>query len=399
MIHELEHVRRGDCLVHAVARMVCALYWFHPLVWISWRRLGLEAERACDDAVLRRASSNGAADYADQLVTLAKQMTNKASAPLLAMASRSDLRMRVAAVLDTNQRRGRPGALRITAALTATLLLVAVISPLRAVSTTPEREAVQVAGPLPEFEVASVKPRGQTKGPYMLGGGFQPGGRVSVTNAPLFSLIRWAYDLGFKQLDENGHALLGESFDIDARAGANSFPPDMPVEARNKQLRLMLQTLLADRFKLSMHKKTEDAPLYALVVAKNGPRLKPTPPDFKCPEEGTNCGGIGGGPAGGLKGRHVEISRLVEALSAFADRPVVDRTGIQGRFDIDLPSWSRSPQEPRGGGELDGTEPAPNPLDPSLFVVLQEQLGLRLEAIRGPHDVYVVDHIESPTPN
>src|SRR2546425_442543 len=87
----------------------------------------------------------------------------------------------------------------------------------------------QYCGARPEFEVASVKPRGQSKGPYMLGGAFQPGGRVSVTNAPLFSLIRWAYDLGFKQLDENGHALLGESFDIDARASANSFPPDMPV--------------------------------------------------------------------------------------------------------------------------------------------------------------------------
>jgi uncharacterized protein (TIGR03435 family) len=86
-------------------------------------------------------------------------------------------------------------------------------------------------------------------------------------------------------------------------------------------------------------------------------------------------------------------------LTAFADRPVLDRTGIHGRYDIDLPSWSRSPQQPPTGGELDGSEPGPNPLDPSLFVVLQEQLGLRLEAIRGPHDVYVVDHVERPAPN
>jgi beta-lactamase regulating signal transducer with metallopeptidase domain len=75
LIHELEHAVRGDCLTHGLARFVCAIYWFHPLVWTSWRRLSLEAERACDDAVLRRAE---AADYADQLLTLAQRMNSGA---------------------------------------------------------------------------------------------------------------------------------------------------------------------------------------------------------------------------------------------------------------------------------------------------------------------------------
>jgi uncharacterized protein (TIGR03435 family) len=393
MIHELEHVRRRDCLIHGVARLVCAFYWFHPLVWMSWRRLGLEAERACDDAVL---GCTDATEYADQLVTLAGRITPGSRPPLLAMAGRSDLRTRVAAVLDAGQRRGRPGALSVIGALAAVVLLITVISPLRAVGTSPERRALQVAGALPEFEVASIKPRGRSQGPYMLGADFQPGGRVSATNSPLFSLIIAAYNLSFKQL-RGGHDVLSESFDLDARAGANSLSADAPVEVRNAQLRLMLQKLLADRFKLAIHKETIETPLYALVVAKNGPRLKPSPPDFKCPE-GARCS-LGGGPAGGIKGRNVEISELVDVLTAFADRPVLDRTGIHGRYDIDVPSWSRSPQQPPTGGELDGSEPGPNPLDPSLFVVLQEQLGLRLEAIRGPHDVYVVDHVERPAPN
>src|SRR6188474_135962 len=71
VVHELEHVRRADVLMFCVARIVCALYWFHPLVWISWRRLRLEAERACDDAVLRGCEP---VEYADQLVTLAERL-------------------------------------------------------------------------------------------------------------------------------------------------------------------------------------------------------------------------------------------------------------------------------------------------------------------------------------
>src|SRR5262249_41305848 len=143
LIHELEHVRRRDSVTHVVARLVCAMYWFHPLVWISWRRLCLEAERACDDAVLRHSE---APEYAEQLLTIAEQMTSASRTPLPALARRSDLRLRVAAVLDATQHRGRAGTVCITIALGAAVLLVGVISPLRAVQ-----------GRSQEFEVASIK--------------------------------------------------------------------------------------------------------------------------------------------------------------------------------------------------------------------------------------------------
>jgi bla regulator protein BlaR1 len=126
MLHELEHVRRADCFTHGLARLVCAVYWFHPLVWMSWRRLGLEAERACDDAVLRRAE---ATEYADQLVRLARRIKANARRPLLAMANRSDLTVRIASVLDAKQRRGRPRAAFTAAAITAAALLIAAIAP------------------------------------------------------------------------------------------------------------------------------------------------------------------------------------------------------------------------------------------------------------------------------
>ena len=129
-VHELEHIRRGDWAVHILARAICALYWFHPLVWVAWRQLCLEAERACDDAVLLGAER---ADYAEQLVILARRLSNTVAPPALSMANRSDLSRRVSAILDSKQPRGRTGLLSATAALTAAVVVVLAIAPLRAV--------------------------------------------------------------------------------------------------------------------------------------------------------------------------------------------------------------------------------------------------------------------------
>ena len=131
LIHELEHIRRGDWAIHLVARATCACYWFHPLVWVAWRRLGLEAERACDDAAVQNSER---ADYAEQLVLLARQMSNAHARPALGMANRSDLSTRVSAILDGNQRRGRIGLLAAAVAVSVATILLLAIAPVRAVS-------------------------------------------------------------------------------------------------------------------------------------------------------------------------------------------------------------------------------------------------------------------------
>jgi TonB family protein len=129
MVHELEHVRRSDWASHCLARAVCAAYWFHPLAWMAWRQLVLEAERSCDDAVLGQSE---ATEYADQLVGLARRLSVKS--PFLAMANRADLAARVGAVLDGGQRRGRAGAVAVAAAWAAGAVLVVTMSPLRMVA-------------------------------------------------------------------------------------------------------------------------------------------------------------------------------------------------------------------------------------------------------------------------
>jgi beta-lactamase regulating signal transducer with metallopeptidase domain len=131
-IHELEHIRRGDWMVHMLARSIAALYWFHPMVWIAWRQLNLEAERACDDAVI---PASERADYAEQLVTLARRLSDTLAPPALSMANRSDLSRRVSAILDINQSRGRTGLLFTAAALAAAVAVVLAIAPVRAVGT------------------------------------------------------------------------------------------------------------------------------------------------------------------------------------------------------------------------------------------------------------------------
>src|SRR5262249_4242482 len=132
--------------IHCLARVACAAYWFHPLVWAAWRQLTLEAERSCDDAVLRNSEATA---YADQLLGLARRLTAVKRSPALAMANRSDLAARIGALLDRRQARGPVGALLVAACAVA-MAIVLTMAPLRMV-------AAPQSGTHPTFDVASVK--------------------------------------------------------------------------------------------------------------------------------------------------------------------------------------------------------------------------------------------------
>lgn len=144
IIHELEHVRRGDWATQRAARAAAACYWFHPLVWIAWRQFCLEAERAADDAVLRTAQSTA---YAEQLVALARSMSSVEAHPVLGMAHRSDLSARVSAMLDGNQRRGRAGFLAVAGTMSVAALLLVAIGPLTAVAQQSRPASREVSSP------------------------------------------------------------------------------------------------------------------------------------------------------------------------------------------------------------------------------------------------------------
>jgi bla regulator protein blaR1 len=389
IVHELEHVRRGDWPLQLAARVVCALYWFHPLAWIAWRHLCLESERACDDAVLRSAEGT---EYAAQLVTLASRLSHGAMRPMLSMASRSDLSTRIDAVLDSRQSRGRAGLVSASVTIAVAGLVVCALSPLRAVTRAqPHIPQGELA-----FDVASVKPN--VSGDLRVTLQAMPGGRFTATNAPLRTLIREAYALQGSQLSGGPGWLDSDRFDIVAKSERNPTP---------LQMRMMLRALLAESFRLSVHTETRDLPLYALVLARSdgrlGPHLRHTgadcsqapewlgsgPPPVRDPD--APCRSAGPGTGGAMRFRGITLDAFATFLATPVRRPVIDRTGLSGDFDIELDMSAEFGPPPPPPGLPDTVD---RTSAPSIFTTVQEQLGLRLDARRGPVDVLVIDRAE-----
>ena len=272
--------------------------------------------------------------------------------------------------------------------------------------------AVFAQGPRPAFEVASVRPN--TSGDGMIRLGIQPGGRFTATNVPLRVLIRNAYQVQDFQIVDAPDWIRSERFDIVAKAEAD-VPPG-PIGGPPGPMQLMLQSLLAERFKLVLHTEQRELPIYALVLARSDGRLgsqlrastvdcvevikaargRGAPPPPLTPGERPMCG-MRIGP-GQLGGGGIPLDAFSGLLSQFVQRVVVDRTGLAGSFDIDL-SWT--PDQLPQGGPPPGAPPLPpiDPNGPSIFTAVQEQLGLKLESTRGQVDVLVIDSVARPTPD
>ncbi|HEY6507279.1 MAG TPA: TIGR03435 family protein, partial [Vicinamibacterales bacterium] len=252
----------------------------------------------------------------------------------------------------------------------------------------------QSAGPAPqaaEFEVASIKRHPPDDPRIMMVA--RPGGRFTAVNIPLRMLIRTAYQIQDDQIVGGPSWVASDGFDIDATAN-ESGPP-------GPQFLLRLQTLLAQRFSLVVHRETKDLPIYAVVRARRdgtlGPGLRPT----ACPaiEEDLSrpqpCANISTGN-GRLTLRGMPLAQFLPFLAPQVNRVLVDRTGLAERYDIEL-TWTPELQ-PRGlPAGPDAAPVDPNAL--SIFTAMQEQLGLKLDATRGPVEVVVIDGVEPPTPN
>lgn len=230
----------------------------------------------------------------------------------------------------------------------------------------------------PAFEVASVKP--STERDRIIGLFTYPGGRITVTNYTLKMLIHEAYNIeDFRIL--GGPRWAGEDrYNIEAKPPASSesskWAPASIKTPPSPEMRQMLQTLLAERFQLKVHTETRKEPVYALVVAKGGPKLKE-------PASTTVQPFVSFLPHG-LSGKNATMDQLVERLARILGRPVQNRTGIQGNFDflIDYPPDDASTDE-----------------SVLLLSAIQEQLGLKLETEPGSVDVIVIDRAEKPSGN
>jgi len=291
------------------------------------------------------------------------------------------------------------------AVVAAVPVLVVVIPVSIGALTAPPIRAQQASAPTgvnAEFEVASVK---MNKSGLAGKVSIQtlPGGRFSAENVTLRQLIRNAYMLQDVQIAGGPKWLDEERFDIVAKAGGDGLGDPFVAEQTREPSRwqMMLRALLTDRFKLMAHREPRELPYYALLVSRRdggfGPSLKRSDVDCATPDGPQHCG-LRLMP-GNMTANSASMTQLANSLSAFVGRIVFDRTELPGNFDFTL-KWT--PDQIPAGLERKAAAmnlPPIDPNGPSIFTAVQEQLGLKLDAVKGPIDVLVIDRAEHPTEN
>jgi uncharacterized protein (TIGR03435 family) len=255
------------------------------------------------------------------------------------------------------------------------------------------------------FEVASIKPNSGDD--RRVGIQFMPGGGLRTTGTTLKFLITFAYDVRDFQVSGGPGWINSDRFDIMAKSERNGPESEAPEDLAKmsdaqmktgvEQMRAKLQALLADRFQLTIHHESKDQPVYALVIGKNGSKLKES--EVKQGGDRRRMMRMGRSE---LNAEGVAMDMLTNTLSNVLGRPVIDRTGLKGNYDFKL-AWTPDPGQAGGfgGPPPPGVEapPPPDPNGPSIFTAVQEQLGLRLESQKGPVDLIVIDRVEKLSEN
>jgi uncharacterized protein (TIGR03435 family) len=243
------------------------------------------------------------------------------------------------------------------------------------IALSAQQRQPDAAGETASFEVASIKPN-KSGAPNAVPPS-RANGSFSASNVALKSVIANAYEVRIFQIAGDPAWVTSERFDIIARGREGT--PDRLRPA-------MLRTLLAERFKLVAHFETREQQVYALVLTRSdgrlGPRLKPAAPGIN-PDLPFAAGGVGGAR---IAGKAVSMDDFARELATQFRQTLINRTGLNGRFELDLQYTPDS-----------STGPAPE--FPSIFTAVQEQLGLKLQSERAPVPVLVIDSVQRPTPD
>ena len=307
--------------------------------------------------------------------------------PIIARTGKNDMHGRSGRAVISARETPMRNALSATLALAATILGVAApwargqTERFTAASLKPLPPPAVLAAP-PGEEIVSERvvraPAGRAASPGVV----SPGRLHSV--ATLKEFLASAYDV--KEFQIEGPSWLdAERFVLDAT---------MPLETTAEQRRWMLRNLLVDRFKVTIHHDTRELPIYSLVVAKNGPKVKESPEASETAPPGSNVRTVTVGGRVRITAEHETMQDLASCLTRQLDRPVKDATGLTRKYDFMLTFSSEGlsgSANPAGG--LPATAPSED-AGPGLFAAVQAQLGLRLEAQKGLVELVVIDHIE-----
>jgi uncharacterized protein (TIGR03435 family) len=448
LAHELCHVQRRDNLTSAIHMVVEAAFWFHPLVWWVGARLVDERERACDEHVLRVCGEPRI--YAESILNVCKLYVESPIA-CVSGVSGADLKKRVAAIMvnriGLQLNFARKVALALIATLAIGLPLVAgmVTAPLRASAFAARAASADSAAQnaASKFDVASVKPCDPDAPPpsgRSGGAGQASPGYLNLSCMTLRQLVSRAYL--YNQADHLRNRQWGEQFvpgfSPFIRGGpswvtSERFTIEAKAEGVTDQDTLtgpMLRALLEDRFQVKTHRATEERSMYALTVVKTGLKIQPTAPgscyegDPRKPapphdKDVGPCGYWSGDGWGSSKAYGVMLGdsgrdgqRFVDHLWGLLLQPVVDRTGLEGRYSFALeftPDDSTPGVRGRCGGDpgcmaslaasgISDVRPTTFKSSATIFTALEE-LGLKLEQTKGPAEYLVIDSAEHPRPN
>ena len=387
--HELCHVRYRDNLAAAIHMLVEAVFWFHPLVWWLESRLVDERERACDQEVLHRGSEPRI--YAEGILKVCEHYLES---PLACVAgvTGSDLRKRIRGIMThraaTKLDAGRKWLLALagTASIAGPMIVGAMNAP-------QIRAQEQSGGRAPAFDVAVIKPTERGKGPANASS--NPQG-VEYHGYSLRMLIADAYNVKARSISaaSQGDRILLDGFPFDIVAKTDH-------SVTKEQLQRMMQSLLADRFKLAVRREAKTEPVYNLVPAKNGPKLQEA--------AGQGPSGCALGSVGGAVCRNMTMAAFSNYLSDRMGRVVLDQTGLTGHYDFDLtlegtPGLNEIRESMAASGDPGVAKRSlANSLrdwtGTSIFSDIQKQLGLKLEAGHATIGNLAVEHIEKPSEN
>ena len=404
LAHELAHIKRNDYLVNLLQIVTETLFFYHPVVWWISKQIRIERELCCDDAAVR--SCGDPVGYARALTALARQQL---ATPAVAMAATGGpLLYRVQRLVGATPR--EYGPTRTPGVIAATLVAVCVVLNLDWLQAFGEP---QIAADQPRFEVASVKVNTANDGRVTLS---SQGGRLTALGIPLRSLIQYAYQVQEFQVVDAPDWANSSRFDIIAKEPDNLARPAPGTPGPTPQ-QMMLRVLLADRFGLAVHKETRELPVYSLVLARSdgrlGPQLRPSTTDCSAAAGRARGAGPARGPGdppvcgtsvgpGFIMAGGRTMAQIATAFSTLTNtgsslnRLVVDRTGLDGPFDMTL-RFTPDNIPNFGPAGAPGGPPPVDPDGPSVFTAVQEQLGLKLDSQRGPVEVLVIDRVQRPT--
>jgi bla regulator protein blaR1 len=386
--HEWSHVQRRDNLTAWLHMMTEGIFWFYPVVWLVGRKLIEEREQACDQTVLEWTRPD---DYVESILTVCKFYCASAHGHATGITS-ADLRARVELILKNERPRalGRARRCALAAALIVGIAAPTLVGLLTAQAIDPQGNSFvgMATSAEKQFEVATIKLNNSGTNAFQLGPPRQ--GSIAITNVPLRGIIAQSFRTSAAMLVGAPAWTASKRYDIVGQG------PDPSVG--NPEVWEMMRSLLIERVHLKYHIEDREMPVFALTVGPRGHKLI-LGENGKCKDEikaGNRCGDLPGAPFG-TSMYNMPIGALITGIGQRAGRPIIDRTGLTGRYDLIL-SWV--PAGMRFDDlNLEGVPKEFRPEDVSLSEALERQAGLKLEPTRAPMPVLVIDSVTEPDPN